>query len=107
MLTAGKKYSVEELVEANKDTGGFFFSKDTMRFFRSRVLGQVWTLPSSWLFITSDMDFGGVRKYNVREMNVHAHVVAPKEFRKYATAREAMAAAKRLHDMAWGKEVER
>lgn len=48
--------SIEEIKELNIETGRFFFSEETMKFFGSRVLDDVFphpTLPQTF-FITSE-----------------------------------------------------
>jgi len=61
--TPGAFRSVEAVKRANADSGGHYFSKDTMRFFRSRV-GE--TLYNGCLFVTSECDGNRPRGYAIR-----------------------------------------
>jgi hypothetical protein len=65
------EWTIEAIREADSRAGRHFFSPDTMRFFRSRVLPTVFQGPGGVYFITSEQFVGsdGVskpRKYTVR-----------------------------------------
>lgn len=79
---------VSEIMAANERSGGYFFSRDTMRFFRSRVLDGVY---GGRLFVTSEQPPHGPRTYTVRAIldSGDVRTVA----RDYPTARKAKAAA--------------
>lgn len=47
-------YSIQEIKQANKEAGQFFFSPDTMKFFASKIINQVWDGPNGVFFITSE-----------------------------------------------------
>ncbi len=50
---------IEKIKLANQQAGQFFFSPDTMRFFRSRLSNEVERLPNGGaLFITSEQNHG-------------------------------------------------
>jgi hypothetical protein len=67
-------WTIDKIVQANEDAGHYFFSEDTMRFFRSRVLDEVYEGPGGVFFVTSEQfeDSAGhlwPRKYKVRQFN--------------------------------------
>ena len=66
-------YSMNDIKRINKNTGHFFFEKDTLRFFRSRVSDSVYQGPGGVFFVTSEQNhgFGGnyPRLYSVRTFN--------------------------------------
>lgn len=58
-----KYYCIDEIVRANENKGGKFFSKDNMRFFRSRVLSNVY---NGFAFVTSECGPSGQRAFTAR-----------------------------------------
>ncbi|MFH1635796.1 MAG: hypothetical protein ABIG63_17530 [Chloroflexota bacterium] len=70
----GGRWTIADIKAANYDTGGHFFDKGTMRFFRSRVDQEVHQGPGGVFFVTSEqfVPSGGrpmPRKYSVRRFN--------------------------------------
>ena len=65
-------YSVAD-IQANTDrTGAFFFSPDTMRFWRTRVLSGIYPMADgSILFVTSDRTWDDGRDYSVRSYSTY------------------------------------
>ena len=64
-------YTTEDIIRRHS---GYFFSKDTMRFFRSRVLWQVFAGTKEVYFVTSEQfqsstGYRAPRKYTVRAYN--------------------------------------
>ena len=59
-----------EAAYSKAQPGGYWFSPDTMRFFKSRI-HDVYQVPNAggWAFITSEKGPTGVRAYTVRTMN--------------------------------------
>ena len=55
---------IHDIKLANKQAGQHFFDASTLRFFRSRVIAQVY---DDRYFITSEQAPGGPRLYTVRE----------------------------------------
>jgi len=55
---------IETIKENNRLAGQFFFSKDTMRFFKSKVLPTVY---GDKYFITRETGPSGIPAYTVRE----------------------------------------
>jgi hypothetical protein len=68
-----KIWNINDIITANKVARKHFFSKDTMRFFSSRVLEPVYQGAGGVFFVTSEQrkNFGGdgPRRYTVREFN--------------------------------------
>lgn len=62
-----KHWTVDDIKTACAMNGSHFFDRDTMRFFRSRVLGDVYQGPGGIYFVTSEK-YGDAspRKYTVR-----------------------------------------
>jgi len=58
-----KKLTIADVKEHNKNTGRFFFSRKTMRFFQSRIES---TLYKNHRFITSERCGDLLREYSVR-----------------------------------------
>lgn len=68
-------YSVNDLIRDYEYTAsGYFFSKDTMRFFKSRVLSEFKKVADGYLFMTSEQGpvSGSKRVYTVRKARVYA-----------------------------------
>jgi hypothetical protein len=65
-------YSVTD-IQANADRcGSFWFSPDTMRFWRTRVLSGVYPMANgSILFVTSDRTWDDGREYKVRSYSTY------------------------------------
>jgi hypothetical protein len=85
--------NIEEIRAANRDAGLFFFSPDTMRFFRSRVGRELY---GGRFFITSEQfDDAAPRWYSVRCANRDGSIDTV-SFQGYATEAEATLAAKAL-----------
>jgi len=62
------KLTIADVKRHNKEAGQFFFSKDTMRFFQSRIES---TLYKNHCFITSEQcGETSPREYTVRHYNV-------------------------------------
>ena len=62
--------TITELKEANRAAGGHFFDRDTMRFFRSRVVPIVYAGPGGVYFVTSEQfDDNSARKFTVRKFD--------------------------------------
>lgn len=92
-------YDIEDLKRVHAETGGYFFSKDTMRFFASRVLEGIWKVGDHVLFCTSEKSgFNDpTREYSVRTMSPEGRILSGKE--TYDTARKAKKAAKGYADV--------
>ena len=68
--------TVEDMRDTAERAGSFFFSPDTMRFFSSRIMSDIFpTGLERGYFVTSERDtagaaWDGVRRYSVRRYNV-------------------------------------
>jgi len=87
-------YDIDGLKRAHAETGGYFFSKDTMRFFASRVLEGIYRVGDHLLFCTSEKSgFNDpTREYSVRTMSPEGRILPGKE--TYDTAYQAKKAAR-------------
>lgn len=89
--------TMAQIRETNKASGRKFFERDTMRFFDSRVHGQVY---GGRYFITSERFHGssgsGPRRYTVRFAKDSGDITTVGEFGQYESLAAARTAAKRL-----------
>lgn len=85
--------SIGEIIEANKAAGLFFFSPDTLRFFRSRIGSEVF---QGCLFVTSEKAPNQPRRFTVRKAWADGRVESCSEFQQFATARQAKAWARKV-----------
>ena len=61
--------TMSDVREAHKACGRFFFSRDTMRHWKSRVESQLYTGPGGQYFVTSEQfEDHGPRKFSVRSV---------------------------------------
>lgn len=92
----GAMFSIGAIMAASRESGSHYFDADTMRFFGSRVLGDVW---AGRLFITSErsgFDRYSPRMYTVREFMPDGSIETVGEFGEHATAAQARSAVKRV-----------
>lgn len=86
--------TIEEIKQANKDAGGYFFSPDTMRFFCSRVSRKVYPVADGAFFVTSERyDNNSPRLYSVRFAWTNGDTETVSEFQQYKTSKAAHRAA--------------
>lgn len=82
--------NMKQVMKANKDIGHHWFSKDTMRFFNSRVESE---LIEGKYFITSEDNFNrDARLYSVRIVNKDGTIDTVGEFLGYKTKQAALEA---------------
>ncbi|OGL47328.1 MAG: hypothetical protein A2W05_09810 [Candidatus Schekmanbacteria bacterium RBG_16_38_10] len=63
-------YSMDDIKMINRNKGHYFFSPDSMRFFRSRVGDSVYQGSGGIYFVTSEQfDWKSPRLYTVRSFN--------------------------------------
>lgn len=91
--------TMAQLKQMNRNAGRYYFSRDTMRFFNSRVSNNVYTGTTGWYFVTSERmryhpDYP--RLYSVCKMSPDGSVSTIGEFQGYATRALALGEAKRL-----------
>lgn len=89
--------TITDIKEANKKAGKYFFEPDTMRFFNSRVVSEVYT--TLWgnyaFFVTREINPSNQLRYSVREFNKQTGDVRTHgEFFGYKTKAVAIEAAK-------------
>jgi hypothetical protein len=92
---------VEDIRELARRAGNHFFDRDTMSFFRSRILDGLWSGPGGVYFCTSERAPNSIRReYTVREAVVRRDVNPPgfgtNNGGTFTTARQAKARAKAL-----------
>lgn len=93
METTEQGYStMAEIKAANKEAGFYFFERDTMRFFDSRVESKR-PLRGRY-FITSEQFHGSdgysaPRAYTVREIDSNGNIDTVGEFQQFATYQDA------------------
>ena len=91
-----KKITIDDAKRINKEKGQYFFSPDTMRFFKSKIerdilrFGQ---LIDNKYFVTSEQfDYDSPRLYSIREFNPDTGDIKTvgefQEFKNKKTARE-------------------
>ena len=91
--------SIEEIKAANLAAGQHWFDTETVEWFGSRILPEVY---GGRYFVSSEQDrhgaWDGERRYTVRECDADGDVSRAQgtEFGEYATAEDAMEAAKAL-----------
>lgn len=73
-MTTTKKYTISEIAAHNKETGHFFFSRDTLKFFgQSKGMFKVLHLGER-VFVYALANHGG---YSIAEYNKHTGEVFP------------------------------
>jgi hypothetical protein len=90
---------MDEIREANRRSGGHWFSRDTMRFFNSRVSGQV---IGGRFFVSSERyDYNAPRLYTIREALEDGSIETVGGFQAWTNARDAKRTAESLAAMGW------
>lgn len=89
--------TIDEIKQANRDAGRYFFAPDTLRFFNGRVHSRVY---GGEYFVTSEQYVGyGVkrnRRYTVRHTVDGVDIDTVGEFQQYRTSAQAHSEARRL-----------
>jgi len=62
-------WTVNRIKDAVRAAGSHWFDPDTMKFFGTRVLSEVYQGPGGIYFVTSDHTFDRQRRYTVRSFN--------------------------------------
>lgn len=88
-------FSIDAIKKANQEAGYFYFSPDTMRFFKSRVMQDVFPLEDGALFVTSERREGDVRRYTIRRAWDDGDITTLDGFQSYTSRNGALKAAKR------------
>ena len=84
--------AIEEIKAANLALGQHWFSKDTMRYFGTRIHGKVY---GGKYFVTSDFDFNHMRFYSVRAC-VEGKIETIGVYQAYTTLERAIKAVKEV-----------
>ena len=105
----GQHIDKSELQDLVRQSGGHFFSAETMRAFRSRLYPEIRPVSNGWAFMTSERQTGYLsgrdyaRVYRVRILEVlpaNLRIADPMPFTDYASlaaARRALAAYVAAH----------
>lgn len=90
-------FGINTIKAVNKAKGMHFFDKDAMRFFNSRVQGDVFSTPHGAVFVTSErFDDNSARMYTTRHINEDTgHVSTLGSFQEFKSRSGALTAAKR------------
>lgn len=87
---------VREFYTRNQPNG-YWFSSNTMRFFRTRLPRVAYETNAGVLFITSEKHPSGDRRYTIRRQLYNGDIVTVGELYGYPTRAAALAEIKRLH----------
>lgn len=101
-------YTIEQIKQKNRALGRHWFSRDTMRFFRTRIMCRVFPCEDGALFVTSDCHptrSGWCRRYSVRRADAAGEISTVGEFGGWRTRSQALAEAGRLARQENAQEV--
>lgn len=87
--------TIEAIKKANQEAGYFYFSPDTMRFFKGRVMSEVFPLKDGALFVTSERAAGDIRRYTIRRAFDNGTIETLDGFQDYISRNGALKAAKK------------
>lgn len=91
-----QRWSFSDMAQCNADVGQFWFSKDTMRFFGTRLLGAPASTACGVYFVSSEKPPHGPRRYSVRKFDPRDCTVdTVGEVCAYKTSKQAYAARDR------------
>ena len=82
-----------EVKQRNRCNGYYFFSPDTMRWFNSRICGE---LVEHCYFITSEKGPNNKREYTIRIAYENGKIGSLSQFGEYATLKRAQGALQRF-----------
>jgi hypothetical protein len=88
--------SIKDIERASLASGSFWFSKDNMKAFRTRLESEVYPQEDGTIrFITSEEDWDGNRAFSVRSFDPKdAGIDTVSDYHEYATKADAIKAAK-------------
>ena len=85
-------HNINEIIALNKRAGNHFFSKESMRFFSSRVHSEVY---NGRFFVTSEkFDWKSPRLYTVRKIESDGSITTIGDFQGFDTRSKAHTFAK-------------
>ena len=92
----GMYETIDDVVKKAEETGSYFFSKESMSWFNSRLHHKVY---QGRYFITSERDSSGIawdgrRRYTLRAVTPEGAMTTVGYFGQYHSLQEAIAAAK-------------
>lgn len=94
MATFPNFKTIEEIKAFNEEKGKYFFSKDTMKFFNSKVETSVY---GGVFFVTSErMELDRPKRYTVRQVEESGNIKTIGSMQQYSTLASARDEAKRL-----------
>lgn len=68
--TDTRRWTLAAIRQANRDADGHWFDRDTLRFFRSKILRTVYQGPGGVYFVSSEQfDDASPRRYTVRQFD--------------------------------------
>ena len=76
---------------------GHWFSKSTMRFFKTKLPRTAYQGPAGTMFVTSETDWSDVTRYSVRVQREDGRIETVGEFHSYSARADAIAEIKRLN----------
>lgn len=89
--------STDAIAYLNEHIGHYWFSKETLRFFKSKIYGPVYgTEYGRFLFISSEKRDDERRKFTIREMEPDGSIETVGEFQAYGTYKAAEKAIREL-----------
>lgn len=95
-MTQTKTYYSTNCIE--REAIGFFFKKESMRFFKSRILETVYQGPGGVYFVTSEQNTGFPRGFTVRCYNPETRSISTMGEFNVWTRRGAQKTAQSLAD---------
>ena len=100
-IKTGKKnnLTMADVKRINREKGRYWFSPDTMSFFKSRIESQLF---DNKYFITSEKAPHRKRKYSIRKFNKKTGAISTVgEFNQYSSIAEAKGALKRIRGVSF------
>lgn len=89
--------TIMEIIQKHKDSGGHFFDKDTVRFFRSKCYPEVF----GNYFITSEISPDEEMRYTIRKFSdLDGSIDTVGQFFSYVNLSDAINDARSLSDFA-------
>jgi hypothetical protein len=89
--------TMQEVREANAAAGMFWFSPDTMRFFRCRVGSELFTRGARQFFVSSEQfSSDHPRLYTIREVKANGDIDTLGEFQQFKTSAAARRAIMKI-----------
>lgn len=79
--------TIADMKRFNEESGNYFFSRETMRFFESRIESNLYKDKT---FITSEKNYNGTRRmYTVRQLQPDGSVKTLSDFNQFRTLEDA------------------